>query len=78
LTILSTLVYIGSFVGFFIFPYIADNYGRKLGLNLSWGFTCIGVIIAAFSVNIYMVGIGWFLGGFGGNPAITLSYSFIN
>ena len=25
-----------------------------------------------------MVGAGWFLGGFGGNPAITLSYSFIN
>ena len=25
-----------------------------------------------------MIGVGWFLGGFGGNPAITLSYSFIN
>lgn len=78
LTILSSIVYIGSFIGFFIFPYIADNQGRKLAINLSWAVCTAGVILAAFSQNIYMVGAGWFLGGFGGNPAITLSYSFIN
>lgn len=78
LTTLSTIVYIGSFVGFFFFPYIADNYGRKLAINASWLTSCAGVILTAFSRNVYMVGAGWFLGGFGGNPAITLSYSFIN
>lgn len=78
LTVLSMLVYIGSFFGFFVFPYIADNFGRKIAINLSWGTSCVGVIIASASQNIYMMGVGWFLGGFGGNPAITLSYSFIN
>ena len=72
------MVYIGSFTGFFVFPHIADNYGRKLGINLAWGFLSIGVIIAAASQNVFMIGAGWFLIGFGGNPAITLSYSFIN
>lgn len=78
LTILSSIVYMGSFVGFFFFPYIADNFGRKLAINASWLTCCAGVILSAFSQNVYMVGAGWFLGGFGGNPAITLSYSFIN
>ena len=72
------MVYIGSFVGFFVFPHIADNNGRKLAINASWAVATSGVVIAAASQNIYMIGIGWFLAGFGGNPAITLSYSFIN
>lgn len=74
------MVYIGSFCGFFFFPYIADNFGRKIAINISWGVCCLGVILAAAAakVNIYMVGAGFFLGGFGGNPAVTLDFSFIN
>mgnify|MGYP001425529903 CR=1 FL=1 len=31
-----------------IFTYLADNYGRKLGLSLSWIIACIGSFIISF------------------------------
>jgi OCT family organic cation transporter-like MFS transporter 4/5 len=48
--LLQSIVYFGSLVGFFIFSFIADNYGRKLGLGISWftaflGAVFIGVIL---------------------------------
>jgi OCT family organic cation transporter-like MFS transporter 4/5 len=39
-------------VGFFVFSFIADNYGRKLALALGWGFTTIGSFILGVK-NIY-------------------------
>ena len=72
------MVYIGSLFGLFVLPYIADNFGRKIATNIAWGVCCLGVILAAASVNIYMLGAGFFLGGFGGNPAVTFCYSFLN
>jgi OCT family organic cation transporter-like MFS transporter 4/5 len=32
-------------VGFFLFSYIADNYGRKLGLGLAWLMATVGGLI---------------------------------
>ena len=52
LTVLSLMVYIGSFCGFFIFPYIADNFGRKIAINIAWATSCLGVILVAASVNV--------------------------
>jgi OCT family organic cation transporter-like MFS transporter 4/5 len=72
------MVYAGSFVGFFIFPHIADNYGRKIAIFGAWISATIGVLLAAISFDVIMTGFGWFFIGFGANPAITLSYSFIN
>jgi len=48
--VLQSLVYVGSLVGFFIFSFVADNYGRKFSLGFSWflaflGCFCLGVII---------------------------------
>lgn len=78
ITILTSLVFIGSLIGFFIIPYLADNWGRKKALFVAWGSCTIGVVSFAFANDINMVAVGQFLAGFGGNPAITLSYSFIN
>jgi MFS transporter, OCT family, solute carrier family 22 (organic cation transporter), member 4/5 len=41
-SLLQSLVYMGSLVGFFIFSFVADNYGRKLGLGLAWFMATIG------------------------------------
>jgi OCT family organic cation transporter-like MFS transporter 4/5 len=77
-TLLSSMSYLGSFMGFMVFPMIADNVGRRIGLILAWGTCTIGCILMASSVNYPMMIIGYFLAGFGVNPAVTLHYSFIN
>jgi OCT family organic cation transporter-like MFS transporter 4/5 len=76
--ILQSLLYAGSLVGFFVIPYIADNWGRKLGLTISWGFFFFGILFMALADSTNMLALGQFVSGFGCNPAITLCYSFIN
>jgi MFS family permease len=76
--VLESLVYIGSLIGFFLFPYVADNWGRKKAMHAAWGCCSLGVVLMATASEVSMVAIGQFLAGFGGNPAITLDYSFIN
>lgn len=71
-------MYLGSFLGFFIFPYIADRYGRKIALVISWIITSIGTILMACSINYTMLVLSIFITGFGIMPAITIHYSFLN
>jgi MFS family permease len=61
-----------------IIPYIADNFGRKIAINLSWGLFAVGILFIAIADAPHLIGIGQFLTGFGCNPAITLCYSFLN
>lgn len=77
-TVFQSLVYIGSFAGFLIIPFIADNWGRKKGIIISWTLCTIGVILLATAQHTAMIAVAFFLIGFGSNPAITLSFSFIN
>ena len=72
------MVFIGSLIGFFIIPFIADNLGRKLAMQISWIICTVGVIILVFANSIFFIGAGYFLAGLGSNPAITLCFSFIN
>ena len=52
---------------------------RKIGIVLAWVIGCIGALIVSFLYqNYYVVGLGFFLMGFGVNPAITLQFSFFN
>ena len=44
---------------------------------ISWILNIGGIIILISSVNLYMVGIGSFLMGFGANAATTLHYTFL-
>lgn len=78
MTIFQSLVYGGSLVGFFIIPYIADNWGRKIGIILSWGIYAVGLLTLCFAGDGNTVAVGQFLSGFGCNPAVTLCYSFLN
>jgi len=48
---IETEPYVGSLFGFFIFSSLADNWGRKPSICLSWFIASIGAIIMAFSVN---------------------------
>lgn len=72
------MVFVGSLIGFFIIPFIADNMGRRIAMIISWIICTIGVIILVFANSIFLIGAGYFLAGLGSNPAITLCFSFIN
>lgn len=76
--ILSSFLYLGSLLGFFVIPYIADNWGRKVGMRISWGIFVVGTLTLGIADSPNMIGLGELLTGFGCNPAITLCYSFIN
>jgi len=76
--VVESLPYIGSFLGFFVFSWIADNKGRKIGLGISWLLTSIGIFVFGMANSYWMLALGSFIGGFGVNPAITIHYSFIN
>ncbi len=75
---MQSMLFIGSIFGFFVIPYMADNYGRRVAIRVSWGLGTIAVLIVCLADSPNMIGLGLFLVGFGANPAITLSFSFIN
>lgn len=76
--VLQSLLYFGSLLGFFVIPYVADNWGRRVAMRISWTFFVVGIIFNCLADSPNMVGMGQLLTGFGCNPAITLCYSFIN
>ena len=43
--VLQSVVYVGSLIGFFIFSFVADNYGRKIGLGISWFMAFLGALM---------------------------------
>jgi MFS family permease len=49
-TVLESLVFVGSLIGFFVIPYIADNWGRKKGILISWTLCTVGILILSFAV----------------------------
>lgn len=72
------MLFVGAIFGFFVIPYIADNYGRRLGIRVAWAIGTLAVVITCLADSPNMIGLGLFLIGFGTNPAITLCFSFIN
>lgn len=42
---LEAMVFIGSLVGFFLLSFIADNYGRRLGLAIAWMSASVGTLL---------------------------------
>lgn len=72
------MTYAGSFLGLFVFPFLADKFGRLPSLLGAWACASLGVIFMCFSFNYWFFVFGFTLAGFGINPAITLHYSFIN
>jgi len=75
-SLLQSISYLGSLIGYMIMSHVADNYGRRKGEYISWIVCIVGQVIMLFSFNVFMVGVGSFFMGFGANGAITIHYSF--
>ena len=72
------MMFLGSLFGFLVIPYIADNYGRRIAIRIAWIIGTLSVLLTCLASEVNMLAVGLFLVGFGTNPAITLSFSFIN
>ena len=59
--------YVGIFIGYFVFLYFTDNYGRKMSAIMAWSVATIGVAILCLSyfINEYFAVLGLFLAGAG-------------
>ncbi len=68
----------GSLVGFLIFSYITDSYGRKFSLLISITVCVVGNILVSSSFNIVVAAIGLFLSGGGANASANTSLCFFN
>ena len=78
LSLVSSCTYIGAFFGYIILSFFADNYGRKKSILVSWFICTIGILIVAVSFNIYTIGLGLFLSGFGGDAVINITLLFFS
>lgn len=74
---LSSVVYFGCFFGYISISIMVDNVGRKKALLIAYGVATIGMIVAVVASNIYLVGIGLFMMGFGSDSAINICFYFI-
>ena len=76
--ILTSMTYLGSLLGFLFIPVLADNWGRAPSIKLSWSIFAFGVLCLCICDSPNMVAMGFLFSGIGCNPAVTISYSFIN
>ena len=74
--IASACTYIGAALGFLVVTFLADNYGRKLSLLISWGICTVGCLVVVFDSNIYLVALGLFLSGFGSDASNNITFLF--
>lgn len=58
-------LFAGILLGYIIFSYFSDNFGRRKAMVLSWATTLLGLIILCFSKSLATVAVGLFLAGAG-------------
>lgn len=73
----SSAVYFGAFIGYILFSFYSDNFGRKLSLALAWGVTFTGSILLFLTENIYMGAAAMFLLGAGGDASLNICFYFL-
>ncbi|KAL4472577.1 hypothetical protein ABPG74_018526 [Tetrahymena malaccensis] len=78
ISIIQSVPYLGSLIGFFLFSWIADNKGRRIALGISWLLASLGALLLALSWDYYSATVGFFIAGFGVNPAITVQLSLLS
>lgn len=73
----TSSVYVGALVGYILFSFYSDNYGRRITLIIAWGLATIGSLVVLFSQNLVMASIGMFLLGAGSDASINMCFNFL-
>lgn len=71
-------LFLGILVGYVIFSYFSDNFGRKKAMVFSWASTLLGLIFLCFSNSLIVVAIGLFLTGAGCESNLRVNLAIIN
>lgn len=58
-------LFIGIFVGFIVFSYFSDNFGRRKAMILTWITALTGILLICYSRSLIIASIGLFLAGSG-------------
>ena len=77
LDLIRSSPYFGSFLGYIIFSYISDNFGRKKTMTLSLGLAMLGSIIVAIGYNLSMITVGVVMSGAGINVSAGTVFYFL-
>ena len=77
LNFLRSILYVGVFCGYMIFLFLADNYGRKVSLIITWSVTTFGIALLALSWNMTLASIGLFFAGAGCESSLRISMSYL-
>lgn len=78
LNLLRAVMYAGVFVGYMVFLFFADNFGRRVSMLLSWGVTVVGLFILSISWSMSMVSTGLFLAGAGCESSIRIGMAILS
>lgn len=77
LDLLRSCPYFGSFLGYILFSYISDNFGRRTTMSMSLGVATLGTILISTGFNLGMVAVGVILGGAGINVSAGMVFYFL-
>lgn len=72
------VLFVGIFVGYFIFMHFSDNLGRRFGMILTWSTATFGLILISLSRNMLMVSLGLLLAGAGCESNMRINLSILN
>jgi len=73
----ASAVYLGALVGYLLFSFYSDNFGRRITIMIAYGIATIGTLIVLFSVGLVTVSIGMFLLGAGADASINMCFNFL-
>jgi MFS family permease len=65
-------------LGYLVFSFASDNYGRKKTMVVGWSVAILGYSMIVFAQNIYMAIIGVVISGFGADACTSMTIYFIN
>jgi MFS family permease len=72
------VLFIGIFLGYFIFMHFSDNMGRRFGMILTWSAAVVGLILITFSHDMVIVSVGLLLAGAGCESNLRIDLSILN
>jgi MFS family permease len=77
LDIVKSSPYFGSFLGYSIFSYLSNSYGRRPTMILSLGMASLGGLIVSVGYNLIMITIGVVMTGAGISVSASMVFYFL-
>ena len=70
-------LYIGAFLGYSVFLFITDNFGRKTSAVVAWAVTTLGVFLLSVAPSMWVANGGLVLAGAGCESSLRISLTIV-